>query len=71
MLPLIPFIAGAAAGVAATELWRRGKVQGAVQAASGKLRASAASGLESVRQSLGCFRIKLGSNRQGFIVVSG
>lgn len=34
MLPLIPFIAGAAAGVAATELWRRGKVQGAVQAAS-------------------------------------
>ena len=51
MLPLIPFIAGAAAGVAATELWRRGKVQSAVQAASGKLRASAASGLESVRQS--------------------
>lgn len=48
MLPLIPFIAGAAAGVAATELWRRGKVQSAVQAASGKLRAS---GLESVRQS--------------------
>ena len=42
MLPLIPFIAGAAAGVAATELWRRGKVQSAVQAASG---------LESVRQS--------------------
>ena len=51
MLPLIPFIAGAAAGVAATELWRRGKVQSAVQAASGKLRANAASGLESVRQS--------------------
>lgn len=51
MLPLIPFIAGAAAGVAATELWRRGKVQSAVQAAGGKLRASAASGLESVRQS--------------------
>ncbi len=50
MLPLIPFIAGAVAGITATELWRRGKVQGAAQAASDKLRASAASGLQTVRE---------------------
>lgn len=50
MLPLLPFVAGIAAGAAASELWRRGAVQKGFNTASDKIRSAASSSMESVRQ---------------------
>ncbi|MDO5057711.1 MAG: hypothetical protein Q4E06_10355 [Lautropia sp.] len=51
MLPLLPFIAGIAAGAAGAELWRRGEMPRRLGQAGRKLRSAATSGLDSVRQS--------------------
>ena len=50
MLPLLPFIAGIAAGAAGAELWRRGNMPRRLGEAGRSLRKAASSGLDSVRQ---------------------
>ncbi|MDO4905540.1 MAG: hypothetical protein Q4A16_08335 [Lautropia sp.] len=50
MLPLLPFVAGVAAGATASELLRRGSVRRGLNTAGKKLRTAASSGMETVRQ---------------------
>lgn len=56
MLPLLPFIAGVAAGATASVIWRQGSVRKGVMSASEKLRSAASNSLFSVRQTSASLR---------------
>lgn len=56
MLPLLPFIAGIAAGAAATELWRRDAVQKGFGRARRSLKRAASTGVDNVRQGSAALR---------------
>ena len=58
MLPLIPFIAGVAAGVVAANAWRRGDVQGGLQRASRAMRDAADESMRRVRRSSAQWRAR-------------
>lgn len=64
MLPLLPFIAGIAAGAAGAELWRRGDMPRRLGEAGRSLRKAASSSLDSVRQTGAALRASVSDSLQ-------
>lgn len=62
MLPLLPFVAGLAAGAAAVKLWRNDKATQALESARSRIREATVGGLSRIESSSAALREKLSGN---------